>query len=139
MPLVIARTSHDDLTLRALHIETLPADTYPEWAVGEWWLALDGADPVGFAGLQPSRQWCDAAYLVRCGVLPSHRGRGLQRRLLLAREKHARVSGLRWLVTSTLNNPASANSLIGRGYRMYEPSIPWGARGTIYWRKCLER
>jgi GNAT superfamily N-acetyltransferase len=70
-------------------------------------------------------------------VLPEARGQGLQRRLIGARERHARALGMAWLVTDTYQNPASSNSLIAAGYRLYEPAQPWGARGTLYWRKRL--
>jgi hypothetical protein len=41
------------------------------------------------------------------------------------------------LITDTYLNPASSNSLISCGFRLFEPSNPWGARGTLYWRKKL--
>lgn len=91
--------------------------------------------PVAFAGIQPSKQWCDTAYLSRCGVLPKYRGKGLQKRLLSVREKYARAQNLNWLITNTYKNIPSANALIRKGFKMYEPANPWGCRGTLYWLK----
>jgi GNAT superfamily N-acetyltransferase len=102
-------------------------------------MAVDGGTPVGFAGYVRSAQWHDAVYLCRSGVLASHRGHGLQKRLIRAREQHARKRGYRWALTDTFDNPASSNSLISSGYRLYEPARPWGKRGALYWRKKLER
>jgi GNAT superfamily N-acetyltransferase len=69
--------------------------------------------------------------------LPSHRGQGVQKRLIRARIRQARALGWNWLITDTYLNPASANSLIATGFKMYEPSQPWGAKQTLYWRLKL--
>jgi GNAT superfamily N-acetyltransferase len=133
----IQRVKHDHPALRALHQLTLPSDAEPHWGSGWWWLvwADEGIAPVAFAGCQPSQRWGDAMYLCRSGVHQAFRGKGLQRRLISVRERLARRLGMRWVITSTHENPASANSLIACGFRMYEPNKPWGAKGTLYWRK----
>lgn len=128
----------DDLALlRRLHVDTFPVDPFPEFDAGWWWVARVDGRAVGFCGMQPSARWGDAVYMVRAGVLPKARGHRLQRRLIAVRERHARRIGMRWAITYTYHNPASANSLIGCGYRIYEPSQPWAAKGAIYWRKAL--
>lgn len=124
--------------LRLLHAATFPEDDEPDWETGTWWLVFDECHAVAFAGLTPSQQFSDCAYLVRAGVLAAWRGRGLQRRLLRVRERHARAAGYNWLVTATYNNLPSSNSLIAAGYRLYEPSRPWLAKGALYWRKQLK-
>lgn len=131
----ICRVPPDDPRLRALHALTLPSDPFPEWYAGAWWIAVADGQPVAFAGVQRTRRWADAGYLVRAGVAPAARGQRLQRRLVRAREAYARQQGWRWLVTGTFNNPASANSLIACGFRIYEPAAPWLADGALYWRK----
>lgn len=133
----IRRVSGDHPALRTLHRETLPGDPHPSYTLGWWWVAFDGKTPVGFAGLHPSANWSGTGYMVRCGVVESHRGKGLQKRLIRVRVKFARGLGLGWLVSSTYLNPASSNSLIGCGFRLYKPTRPWGARGTLYWRLKL--
>lgn len=108
-----------------------------ETSEGHWWVAYDGDQPVAFAGLAPSKSTPGAGYLCRAGVLPSHRGQGLQRRLLEARERKARALSMPALVTDTFDNPHSSNNLIKAGFRMYEPQAPYGRLGTCYWRKPL--
>jgi len=126
------------LALARLQKQCLPYDTPSDTTSGYWWLIYPQGDvPVGFAGLVPSLRWGDCGYLCRAGVLPSHRGQGLQKKLIQARVKQARKLGWSWLVTDTYNNPASANSLISTGFKMFGPSKPWGATGTLYWRYKL--
>lgn len=134
----IRRVSPSHPMLRPLHAATFPDDDEPHWPSGTWWIAFEQGRAVAFAGLTPSIQFGDAAYLVRAGVLAPHRGRGLQKRLLRVRERFARSLNLNWLVTATYKNTASANSLIACGYRLYEPSQPWLAPGALYWRKHLK-
>lgn len=121
-----------------LQLEALPHDDPLPPAAGDfWWVAYDKDQPVAFAALRPSSQFSNVGYLSRCGVVPSKRGQGLQRRLLLARERFARRQGWTHLVTDTRGNPASSNNLIRCGYRMYTPSSPWGFDDACYWIKAL--
>lgn len=107
---------------------------------GYWWLAhsIDGGrEVVGFCGLTHSYADASLGYLKRAGVLRRHRGQGLQRRFIRVREAKARKVGMRSIITDTSDNPASANSLINCGYRMFQPENPWGFRWTCYWIKDL--
>lgn len=105
---------------------------------GWWWLMSDEQGSVAFAGLTPSSRWYDTAYLCRAGVDPLFRGHGLQKRLIKARVNYARRLGYRWLISDTApGNHASANSLASCGFRMYEPAVPFGLRGALYWRKRI--
>lgn len=123
--------------LRYLQLEILPHDEPKEMETGWWWIVYDGQLAVGFCSLHESVQWCDTAYLSRSGVLKSHRGKGFQKRLLRVREMKARKLKYRWLISDTYDNPASANSLIARGFKTFTPSKPWGFDAAIYWRKEL--
>lgn len=46
---------------------TLPSDSPCTLAGAMWWLVYDGSQPVAFAGLRRSAQFCDAGYLCRAG------------------------------------------------------------------------
>jgi GNAT superfamily N-acetyltransferase len=125
-------------TLAVLQQKCLPGDTPSDTTTGWWWIVYDALNlPCAFAGLIPSVRWTDTGYLCRAGVLSSHRGQGVQKRLIRARIRQARALGWEWLITDTYQNPASANNLITTGFKMYEPLQPWGAKETLYWRLKL--
>lgn len=121
-----------------------PPDIGPHTA---WWVAYtDKGRPVAYAGAMywaPDR----AVYLHRAGVLPDTRGRGLQRRLIRARERWGKGRGATCAYTYTAHhNTASANNLIACGYRLWipttwggstEPTRPRGATAWLYWIRRL--
>lgn len=133
----IALTPQSAKLLRALQKTCLPYDA-PYLQKNAWyWVGYLDKTPVAFCILAPSLRWADCVYLARAGVVFAFRGRGLQKRMILIRERLARKQGYKWAVTDTAENPASANSLISRGYKLYEPKDPWGLSTAIYWRKRL--
>jgi GNAT superfamily N-acetyltransferase len=85
-----------------------------------------------------SEQNAGLAFLCRVGVDRAHRGHGLQKRLIRARELAARRAGIKQLVTYCVPwNEASANNLIACGYRLYRPASRWGGAGCIYFQKRI--
>ena len=123
--------------LRWLQLEILPGDVPLATDVGYWWIAYLDDQPIAFCAMRRSAQWCDTAYLCRAGVMKRARGKGLQKRLIRVRERHAKRIKMNWLISDTYQNPESANSLIACGFKMFTPSKPWGAEETCYWRKRL--
>lgn len=136
-PTIRAATAHDTEIIKRLQRQVLPWDKVTDPTVGWWWLAIDGGVPVGFAGMVQSSRWMDAIYLCRAGVVAKARGQGLQGRLINVRQRLAKRMGKRWLITDTNGNPASANTLINCGFKMYEPADPWAYKGACYWRKRI--
>ncbi|MEQ8721010.1 MAG: GNAT family N-acetyltransferase [Sandaracinaceae bacterium] len=136
----IARTRDLD-AVRALDrvIFVEASGDYPvEPDCGAWWLALDGGEPVGFAGARRLTREPDFAVLERAGVLESHRGLGLHRRLIRARLRWARASGLAGVLTyTTPDNAPSANALIRAGFRLDAPPWRWAGPQFAYWRAEL--
>jgi GNAT superfamily N-acetyltransferase len=125
-------------TLALLQQKCLPGDTPFDTNYGYWWIVYDAHNlPCAFAGLVSSVRWLDTGYLCRAGVLSGYRGHGIQKKLIRARIRQAKALGWNWLVTDTYLNPASSNSLIATGFKLFEPSKPWGATQTLYWRKKL--
>lgn len=117
----------------------LPYDRPHKTNYGDWWLATDeGNEPVAFAGLIPSSRWADTGYLCRAGVISDFRGKGIQKRLIRVRIRQAYTYGWKWIITDTYENPASANSLIACGFKLFDPTKPWGDKGTLYWRFKLK-
>lgn len=118
-----------------LQKKILPSDTVYKPDRGHWWIAYtEDGKPIAFAGLVRSITWTDTGYLCRAGVLDGYTGHGLQRKLIRARQTQAKKLGWNWLITDTTNNPASANSLINAGFKIYTPANKWSYRYSIYWR-----
>lgn len=142
MKYVISRVSTRDPEIQALlvrmQVECLPGDRPLAARDGDWWICYtEAGTPVGFCALKSSVRWAETGYLSRAGVLPGHRGKGLQKRLIRVRIARARQLGWKWLLSDTSENPASANSLIACGFRMYEPRDPYGLETSLYWRLKL--
>lgn len=125
--------------IKHMHSLTLPDDAVPDTSKGRWWIAYinKGLTAVAFAGLNASRSWVNTGYLCRSGVLPAFRGHGLQRRLILVREKAARLNGWPIMLADTRDNVPSANNLISCGYKLYRPTTPYGFEDTLYWRRRI--
>ena len=113
----------------------LPYDQPIDTNFGSWWIASEDGVDIGFAGLVRTVSWTDCGYLCRAGVVPTARGQGLQKKFINVRVRQAKALGWNWVVTDTRLNPASANSLISCGFKMFEPTKPWGCKDTLYWRK----
>ena len=121
--------------LTLLQKTCLPADKIYPITQGYWHVIYSqNGEAVGFGGIVPSTRWSDTMYLCRAGVVPTHQGQGLQKRLIRQRLKVAKRLGMDWVITDTNENPASANSLIAMGFKMFDPSKPWGFKTALYWK-----
>jgi predicted acetyltransferase len=127
------------MRLSVLQKKCLPNDKPYDTTSGYWWIATKNGVDIGFAGLVHSSRWSDCCNLIRAGVVPDHRGQGLQKKFIRVRIRQAKALKMNWIVTSTYDNPASANSLIACGFKMFNPSKPWMAKHTSYWRLKLEQ
>jgi L-amino acid N-acyltransferase YncA len=128
------------LAVLPLDQECFPSDHRPALENSLWWVVWHGKEPVGYAGLRV----CEGApnlglgFLSRAGVIAKHRGKGLQKRLIRAREAEARALGLKEIVTYVAHwNCASINSLGACGYKHYRPATKWGGKEAVYLRKQL--
>lgn len=115
----------------------LPDDEPLDPAEGWWWVGYDEDWPIAFCSMKPSQRYKNAVYMSRSGVTYYYRGYGLQKKMLRMRERFARTKDFEWAVSDTTDNPASSNSLISCGYKLYEPKIPYGHETTLYWKKQL--
>lgn len=122
--------------IRGLDRLCFPSDDPYEPRGSWWWIARDGENPVGYAGLKPLKDEPGVAFMSRVGVLPTHRGKGLGRRLVEVRVQFARSQpDIDTLITYTSpQNIASANNLISAGFRLYTPEYFWGLENGLYFR-----
>lgn len=139
---MIYRIRREDtpLAVLALDAQCFPSDHRPVLENSLWWVVWCGREPVAYAGLRV----CEGApnlglgFLSRAGVVAKHRGKGLQKRLIRAREAEARALGLKELVTYVAHwNCPSINSLAACGYKHYRPATKWGGKEAVYLRKQL--
>lgn len=142
MELIIRRVNTNDTqvvtTLAYLQKKCLPQDQVCDVTKGWWWIVYADKIPIGFAGLVRSLTWYDCGYLCRAGVLSAYRGLGLQKKLIVVRIKKARQVNYKWLISDTRDNHPSANNLASLGFKMFDPTKPWGYNNSLYWRKCLD-
>jgi len=122
-------------TLTRLQSEILDGTKPAKINIGYWWIVYTETNKaVGFAAMKQSSQFSDCVFLHRSGISDEHTGNGLQKRLIKARLNKAKHMGFNWAVSDTTLNPQSTNSLINCGFKMYQPSKPWGWKHTCYWR-----
>lgn len=142
MKYMVRQVDPKDPEIRALLIrmqqECLPSDRPLNPTEGDWWVAYtDAGVPVGFCSIKPSVRWEETGYLSRAGVIAAHQGKGLQKRMIRVRINRAKRLGWKWILSDTSDNPASANSLIACGFKMYEPRDPYGLKTSVYWRRRI--
>lgn len=87
-----------------------------------YWALWHEGEMVGYCSVRPSQTEKNAAFLSRAGLLPSARGRGLQRRMVRVRERWAKDNGFERTITyvHTTNIPSLRN-IMACGYLPYEP------------------
>lgn len=125
--------------VEALMADIFDANDHLPLADRLWWLARLDGKPVAFAGLRIVDAG-QTGFLSLCGVLKRHRGHGIQRRLIVVRERYAASVGCTAIATYTMNrNTASSNSLIRCGYRLYDPAWEWAGPDAMYFLKSLKR
>jgi GNAT superfamily N-acetyltransferase len=101
------------------------------------WLVKEGDFPVGFCTLKLLPRE-NAVFLSLSGVLPSHRGNGIQRRMIHVRCVWAANHGYDMALTYTLkDNHPSIASLIKSGFHFYHPENAWVGRDVHYFQKDL--
>jgi RimJ/RimL family protein N-acetyltransferase len=102
----------------------------------DWWVMLDTKGQI--------IAYCGAGYnsdfslFVRAWVDKRYRGKGLQKRMIALRLKAAKARYCNMAITYiTPDNPASGNSLIACGFRLYTPEWAYAGKEMIYFRLDL--
>lgn len=106
------------------------------WEKNAFWVAHDKDELVGYLSAHPLKH--NVWFFSRVGVMPSHRGQGLQRKLMACMEKHGRREGWREIVTYTVGrNGFSTANILACGYRTYEPRKSYVGWECVHLRKKL--
>ena len=97
----------------------------------DWWVLLHKNEIIAYCGSAYSEGIC---IFIRAWVQKKHRGKGLQKKMIDLRLKAAK--GCKAVITYTIpTNYPSANSLISKGFKLYEPSYKWAGKDVLYWRR----
>lgn len=83
--------------LNSLDAECFPTDLLFKKDDCFWWITYVNDKPVAFAGLRPQDD--NVGFLCRAGVVGKFRGCQLQRRLIDARVRYAKRSGMKGVTT----------------------------------------
>lgn len=107
--------------------------------IGVWWLAWCGDEAVAFSCVVESTMYPGNGYIALQGVVPAHRGNGLQRRMIKATQRYAKQQGWAELITETVHdNAASGNTMISAGFKLFNPVRAWNNLAPVcYWRKAV--
>ena len=101
----------------------------------DWWVMVDNDQIVAYCGCLYSERIC---IFVRAWVYEPYRGQGYQRKMIAARIRAAKADKCYSVVTYTVtDNPVSANNLIKRGFKIYEPQYKWVGKNVIYFIKNI--
>lgn len=139
--------ARDKALVLRLDAACFPLDAPPVFKGAHWFIGRDGAEAVAHCAWKAvDHDGETVGFHYRGGVMPDHRGRGLQRWMLRLREGAMRRDGIARAVTYTdADAAASMRNLIAEGYRPYAPTPTTtlsgvgrlGRVGFVHWEKKL--
>jgi GNAT superfamily N-acetyltransferase len=134
-----ARTERDLYRVALLNETIFPSDAPVRIADGQstWWLVrdTDTGEHVGFCGMHKSPTSYSCGVLERAGLVEQARGKGLHRRMIDVRVQEAKKQGWSKVLTYTVDNPHSDNSLINRGFLRLHYTKEDAIEGVTYWKR----
>lgn len=142
----VSKNNLEDIRwLRWLDAEIFPTDMPSVVGTANWFLGWDNDTAVAFCGWKPYLLDLElVGFHYRSGVLSTHRGLGLQRKMIELRESEMIRSNIKVAVTYTeVYSAASMTSLINMGYRPYEANEKTALcdlskyMRMVHWRKNL--
>lgn len=105
---------------------------------GTYWLLHHSGRKVGFCALHPLKYEPNICFMARSGILAAHHGRGLQRRMINVRLRHAQAEGFSHALTyAWIHNPPSISNLLKTGFRIYEPANAYAGEDMLYFIKDI--
>lgn len=122
--------------LDELDRECFPEDTPHDFSRDSVvYVARNPFGPIAYGCARESRWMPSAVYLSRAGVAETHRGMGLQKRLIRAR---VRWAAGRPVFTYTLGNAPSSNALIACGFRVWDAPFTYSRPNEVWWLRRPE-
>jgi GNAT superfamily N-acetyltransferase len=100
----------------------------------DWWVIISGNIIVAYCGSWYSSGIC---MFNRAWVKPEYRGQGIQKRMIKVRLAAAKLYGDTVITYTTRDNDKSANNLIAKGFRLYNPAYAYAGNEMIYFIKKL--
>ena len=142
-----AASREDEALIAGMDRICFPLDTPAVFAGAQWLIGWDGDKPAAYCAWKSvEHDGIPVGFHYRGGVLPDHRGQGLQRQMLRLREDEMRRQSLSKAVTYTdADGAASMRNLIAEGYRPYAPTPTTtlsglgrlGRVGFVHWEKKI--
>jgi ribosomal protein S18 acetylase RimI-like enzyme len=142
-----AASHRDEEQISRMDAICFPLDTPAVISGARWLIGWDGDRAAAYCAWKiVDHDGIAVGFHYRGGVLPDHRGRGLQRQMVRLREAEMREQGLKTAVTYTdADGAASMRNLIAEGYRPYVPTPTTtlsglgrlGRVGFVHWEKRL--
>lgn len=136
--MIAIRHSEDTSAIAALDRRIFPSDEAVDVDGARWWIAYDGAEPIGYGGVASHAVTPRTAYLRRAGLLAAYRGQGIGSRLTAARLRWCRRHFAEVVTYTTHSNFASMRALIGAGFVPHAPRWAYAGDVFLYWRCDLE-
>lgn len=130
------RQTKDMALVQEMDRKCFPDDKWDNTTNMKWWLLKKDGIPVGYCSCRMIMP--DTCYFTRAGILPSARGKGLQKKLINVRVNWARKQGAKYVITYTsMDNFASLVNLIKSGFKMFNPQWAWAGKEFFYFKKDL--
>lgn len=101
--------------------------------LGAYWILHHRGRKVGFCALHPLVREPSVCFLARAGVLKTHQGKGMQKRMISTRVSYAKVQDFSHVLTyASLDNYPSLTNLIKSNFKLYDPAYKWAGRDVMY-------
>lgn len=132
MEKIFIRRTNDKNLIVKLDSRIFPNDIFYEHENNHYWTVKKESKVIGFC-MATVWEVNKALFLSRAGIIPSERGKGLQRRMIRVRENFARKNKIKDIITyvSKDNIPSFVN-LIKSGYFVYEPQYLYAGSDNFY-------
>lgn len=123
--------------IKDIHLSCFEDEVDIPWEDLMWGLIdKDTNQVVGYCAMGFSRYKVQAAFTA-AAIIKRYRGFGFQKKMIQHRCRIAKKMGFSRVVTHTVFNPASENSLISCGFKLYRPKVEWAGEHANYWYKTL--